>query len=304
MMLSSSALTQQKTTTQRRQATTVRTAFDRGYTAGYTDGYQVGKSDYTAKVSRDFQRSGLYQEANRGYETRFGDAADYQEGYRLGFEIAYTDGYFGRTLSSAVPARARALRSSTLQSAPVQTARQTGNYLIPDGTELRIRLNTALSTKTNQENDRFTAKVVEPSTYQDATIYGHIAKLNRSGRMTGRTELVLDFDSITLRNGRSGPFHAQIEKVFATESVKSVDEEGNVESASKTKETEIRTIGGGALGAIIGAIAGGGKGAAIGAIIGAGAGAGSVYVQGNKDLILDEGTQMMIRAAAPQAARR
>jgi outer membrane lipoprotein SlyB len=117
--------------------------------------------------------------------------------------------------------------------------------------------------------------------------------------MTGRTEMALDFDAVTLRDGRNGPFQAQIEKVFATESVKSVDEEGNVESASKTKETEIRSIGGAVIGAIIGGIAGGGKGAAIGAAIGAGAGAGSVYVQGDKDLILDPGTQMMVRAATP-----
>jgi hypothetical protein len=53
------------------------------------------------------------------------------------------------------------------------------------------------------------------------------------------------------------------------------------------------------LGAIIGGIAGGGKGAAIGAAIGEGAGAGSVYVQGDKDLILDPGTQMMVRATTP-----
>jgi hypothetical protein len=141
IMFSSPALTQQKTTTQRRQTTTVRSAYDRGYIAGYTDGYQVGKNDYTSRVERDFQRSGLYQEATRGYETRFGDSADYQDGYRLGFEIAYTDGYFGRTLSSAVPARARALRSAALKSAPTETAkraptqtvRQGSNYLVLTG---------------------------------------------------------------------------------------------------------------------------------------------------------------------------
>jgi hypothetical protein len=108
-------------------------------------------------------------------------------------------------------------------------------------------------------------------------LQGHVATIERSGRMTGRAEMELDFDAITLRNGRSGTFNARIEKVFATESVKSVDEEGNVESASKTKETEIRAVGGAVPGAIVGGIAGGGKGAAIGAIIGAGAG--SVYVQ-------------------------
>jgi len=89
-----------------------------------------------------------------------------------------------------------------------------------------------------------------------------------------------------LRNGRGVAFHAQIEKVFATESVKSVDEDVNVESGGKTKEAEIRAIGGAAPGAIIGSVAGGGKGA----------GAGSVYVQGDKDLILEQGAQMAARA--------
>jgi len=58
---------------------------------------------------------------------------------------------------------------------------------------------------------------------------------------------------------------------------------------------------GAALGAIIGAIGGGGKGAAIGAAVGAGVGAGSVYVQGRDDLELRSGTEMTIRASAPQA---
>lgn len=302
LMLSGSVLAQQRSTGQRRQSTALRTPYERGYSAGYTDGYQAGKDDYNARESRDFQRSDHYREATRGYENRFGDAVAYQDGYRLGFEIAYTDGYFARTFNSAIPPRAQALRGSTSRSAVAQDRRSGRNVLIPDGTELRIRLDTPLSTKTNHEGDRFTASVVEPSTYQGAMVEGHIAKIDRSGRMTGRTEMALDFDTITI-NGRTNQFAGQITKVFATESVKSVDAEGNVESASKTKDTEIRGIGGAALGAIIGAIAGGGKGAAIGAIVGAGVGAGSVYVQGNKDLILDAGTQMVVRTSAPPAGR-
>ena len=36
--------------------------------------------------------------------TRMGLQIEYQEGYRSGFEIAYSDGYFGRTYSTAIPA--------------------------------------------------------------------------------------------------------------------------------------------------------------------------------------------------------
>jgi outer membrane lipoprotein SlyB len=122
--------------------------------------------------------------------------------------------------------------------------------------------------------------------------------------VTGKTELSLAFDSITMRDGRTGDLRAEVTDLVASESVKSVDEEGNIETASRTKDTAIRSGGGAALGAIIGAIAGGGKGAAIGALIGAGVGAGSVFVQGDKDLILEPGTEMEIRTMGPANTRR
>jgi hypothetical protein len=72
--------------------TQIRTAFERGYVAGYADGYMAGKNDYTGRFSRNFQQHLLYQEADRGYQSRYGLFADYQNGYRLGFEVAYFDG--------------------------------------------------------------------------------------------------------------------------------------------------------------------------------------------------------------------
>jgi hypothetical protein len=311
LILSPAAQAQQRSrsTTQRRQPTAVRSASERGYLAGYSDGYNSGKSDYNAQTKRDFQNSDLYQQANRGYEPRFGDLADYQEGYRIGYEIAYTDGYYGRAFASQIPRNVLAMRSaSTAPSANTaaggvtpQSERASRTSLnIPNGTVMTLRLTSTISTKTSRAGDSFTATVISPKAYEEATVTGHIAKLDRSGKMTGRTELALEFDSIALGNGRTGAFHAQVEKIHASESVKSVDEEGNIESSSKSKDTAIRAGGGGALGAIIGGIAGGGKGAAIGAILGAGVGAGSVYIQGNKDLVLDPGTEMTVRTSAPR----
>lgn len=175
--------------------------------------------------------------------------------------------------------------------------------LVRDGVQMKIRLQTPIDTKINATGDRFTAVVLDPSEYADAVITGHIAKLNKSGKMSGKTELVLAFDSIQLRDGSSGRFAAQVERVYESETVKTVDEEGNVESGNRTKDTAVRTGGGAALGAIIGGIAGGGKGAAIGAAIGAGVGAGSVIYQGSKDVQLDPGTEMLIRSASPAQTR-
>jgi outer membrane lipoprotein SlyB len=145
--------------------------------------------------------------------------------------------------------------------------------------------------------------VLDPSDYADAVIEGHIAQLNKSGKASGKTELSLAFDSIQLRDGRTGRFAAQVEKVYESETVKTVDEEGNVETGSRTKDTATRTAGGAALGAIIGAVAGGGKGAAIGAAIGAGVGVGSVFIQDGKDLVLDPGTEILVRSASPARTR-
>jgi hypothetical protein len=176
---------------------------------------------------------------------------------------------------------------------------------------MKIRLNTTIDTRTSRQGDRFTATVLDPRGYADAVITGHIAALKRSGKASGKTELAFAFDSIEMpegqvssgRSGRSGRMAAQVVRVYESESVKTVDEEGNVQSGSRGRDTATRTAGGGAVGAIIGGIAGGAKGAAIGAIIGAGAGVGSVLIQGGKDLILSAGTEMLIRTAAPERTR-
>jgi hypothetical protein len=166
---------------------------------------------------------------------------------------------------------------------------------IPTGTEIKIRLDNEIDTKESRDGDRFTATVLSPSRYADATIEGHIARINKSGKLTGKTELALTFDRIRLRNGQSGRMAAQVMRVYGEDSVKSVDEEGNIESGSKGKTTAVRAGGGGALGAIIGGIAGGGKGAAIGAAIGAGAGAASTAIQGSNKVKLESGTEILIR---------
>lgn len=301
-----------------------RSTFNSAYVNGYRDAYTQGQNDQRSGANRDFRMMENYQQAERGYTPSVGNRNAYREGYRIGFELGYIDGYYGRTYTAQVPSNAFTLRNRPGQAAINDTGAFNNNsgafnnnnsdvnsnsryyqdYIIPSDTVLRVRLQDTISTKTSSEGDRFTAVVVEPSNYRDATIEGHIARLDRSGRLTGRTEMILEFDRITLRNGRSGRMAAQVEQVHASEDVKTIDEEGNIETSSRSDDTTLRTGGGAALGAIIGAIAGGGKGAAIGALIGAGVGAGSVYVQGRKDLILDPGTEMSIRTTGPASASR
>ena len=177
----------------------------------------------------------------------------------------------------------------------------TGSFIIPNGTALVAVLNNDLSTQNVREGERFTMTVRSPGEYDGATVEGSVVSINRGGRITGRSEMTLDFDTIRLRDGRSYRFAGILESVRTTNGdVVRVDNEGAVRDSDQTSKTVQRTAIGTAVGAIIGAIAGGGKGAAIGAVIGAGAGAGSVYVQGRNDLDLTAGTELTVRATGPR----
>lgn len=106
----------------------------------------------------------------------------------------------------------------------------------------------------------------------------------------------LSFDSIRLSDGRTGIMRAELLRVYDSDSAQGVDEEGRIQSGGRGKQTLKRSGIGAVAGAVIGGIAGGGKGAAIGTIVGGAAGAGSIAVQGSKELKIERGTEMLIRA--------
>lgn len=178
----------------------------------------------------------------------------------------------------------------------------TGDFAVPNGTELIGVLNQDLSTRNLQENDRFTMTVRSPGQFDGATIEGYVTGVDRAGRITGRSQATLNFDTIRLRNGQTYRFAGILANVRTPNGdVVRVDTEGAVrDDDNQTNRTVTRTAIGTAVGALIGAIAGGGKGAAIGAIVGAGAGAGSVYVQGRTDLELPAGTEITVQATGPR----
>ncbi len=176
------------------------------------------------------------------------------------------------------------------------------DFVIANNTKVMAVLRTPISTKVSQNGDRFQMEITSPSQYNGAVIEGRVAKTERSGRVSGRANLSLEFDTIRLRNGQSYRFAGIVDSVRLTsgENV-TVNNEGTVRDNNQTTKTVTRAGIGAALGALIGAIAGGGQGAAIGAGVGAGAGAGSVILQGRDDVELSEGTEFMITASAPNS---
>ncbi|HJT66230.1 MAG TPA: hypothetical protein VJ749_07240 [Pyrinomonadaceae bacterium] len=164
---------------------------------------------------------------------------------------------------------------------------------MPVGTDLKVRINDTLSSKDSRIGDRFTATVIDPSRFDEARLTGHISSIQKSGKIKGRTSMNLAFDSIELRDGRRGVLRGYVTRVYGSDSGRA-DNEGGVESKSRTNQSIKRAGIGATVGAIVGGIAGGGKGAAIGLIIGGAGGAGSLAVQGSKELKIESGTEMLV----------
>jgi hypothetical protein len=151
--------------------------------------------------------------------------------------------------------------------APAPTAKAAARE-IPAGSPIVIRMIDSVDSEVARVGQTFQASLDEAIVAGEQTLVPRgadvVVKLiddKQAGKLTGSTELTLDLVSIKV-DGR--------EVDLKTQSVTQASE-------SRTKDTAVKSGGGAALGAIIGAIAGGGRGAAIGAVTGAAAG-GAVQV--------------------------
>jgi hypothetical protein len=176
-----------------------------------------------------------------------------------------------------------------------------GELIVRDGETLVAILNNNLTTKLSQRGDLFTMTVRDPSQLQGAVIEGTVGSVDEGGRMSGRSEMSLTFETIRLPNGQTYRFAGLLESVRTPngDTIK-VDNEGSAQGANRTKQTIQRTGIATAVGAVIGAIAGGGKGAAIGGIVGAAGGAGSIFILGKDNFELPSGTELTIRSSGPR----
>jgi len=174
-------------------------------------------------------------------------------------------------------------------------AREASGMLVPDGTTLEARLDQTVNLRSARDDDRVTLSVhnASRSELEGATIEGYVR------RSTDNKGVVLQFDQIRLRNGRTSDFDGVIEGMIGPNG-ETVPFDGEQATAGdQTRQTIERGAIGAAVGAVVGAIVGGGKGAAIGAVLGGGGGAATVLL-GDKDgqSELVRGTEFTIRSRA------
>ncbi|MEP6719284.1 MAG: hypothetical protein ABJB21_09070 [bacterium] len=284
------------------------TALERGYRTGYSDGYNAGFRDVTDHAQRDYPSKDEYQRADRTYNQAWGTLEDYKDGYQQGFEAGYAAGYDRGNFNSSIPTGLS--RRGTVDSTPDDTSDNTqpsgsapvannGPVLIPRDSVLTIELQSSLATDVSQQGDPFQARVVSPSEFAGATIEGRVVRVKRAGKVKGSSQLQLAFNSIRMADGRSSPFNASVVEIINmgnSDDSGTVDSEGGVKGRSSTKDDVSKVGASAGVGAILGAIFGGAQGAAIGAAIGGSVGTAGVLTSRGRDLHLERGQQLKIRA--------
>ncbi len=191
-------------------------------------------------------------------------------------------------------------------SSPKLTRRERGatNWsTLPSGTQIDATLETALSTKTTQTGERFTALVSAPICDSDDNVI--IPKGSRiSGQVTeseqgknlpqfrGRGKMNLRFVSITLPQGVTMPISATLISLNQHGGTGSVTAEGEVQSGPKLSTVVAGTGVGAGIGGIAGLLIGGPwRAMAIGAL----AGGGYILASKGKDVELPQYSEIRIR---------
>ena len=160
--------------------------------------------------------------------------------------------------------------------------------------EMRIRLNKTLTSKYSRVGDKFTCTVVDPGAFNQAKVFGHIESIQQSGRFEGATEMYLSFDRIRLNDGEAYPINAEIIRLYDVASGEQADAQLLIETRGRRRPQTLKRTG-------IGVLGGGIFGVAIATGHGSAAGrprvvaAGTTAAADGKDIILDQGVEMLLR---------
>jgi hypothetical protein len=145
-----------------------------------------------------------------------------------------------------------------------------------EGTLLKTKMISTLSTSTTVRGTRFTAEVTEPIERDGRVIIpvgsildGQVTEVHGGLRISGGAKLHLETRNVTLPDGTHYIVHAQV--IDTGKSEFKVTDEGTLKKKDHAKETLAVMGGVTGAGAVAGAMMGGGVGAIVGASLGAGA---------------------------------
>jgi type IV secretion system protein VirB10 len=177
-------------------------------------------------------------------------------------------------------------------------------YIVDPGTRIPLSLINSITTKHAAEGDRIYLETVFPILVDGKIVIppgsyvsGTVTQVKRPGRVKGRGEIYLRFDSLTLPNGVTRDFRARVGQLDGRATEELDKTEGKIKSegnkSGDARSVGEATAGGASVGAIAGSVAGhAGMGAGIGAAAGAAAGLAGVLLSRGPEAVLAKGTTM------------
>jgi type IV secretion system protein VirB10 len=175
-------------------------------------------------------------------------------------------------------------------------------FQVETNTRIPLSMINSVSTKNAAAGDRVYLETVFPILVDGRIVIppgsyvaGTITKVQRPGKVKGRGEFYIRFDSLTLPNGVTRDFRARVSGLDGRASEELDRNEGSIKSegnkAGDTRTVGEAAIGGASIGALAGSAAGAtGMGAGIGAAAGAAAGLAMVLFTRGPDAVLAKGT--------------
>ena len=192
---------------------------------------------------------------------------------------------------------------ATAQEGPVATAPGVpAAYIVSSGTTVPLSLINTISTKHSAVGDRVYLETAFPVVVNGKIVIpvgsyvaGTVSEVKKPGRVKGRGELFVRFDSLTLPNGVTREFRGRVSGADGHSNQEMERSEGKVVSDGN-KSGDVRTVAettsaGASVGTVAGAAAGHvGMGLGIGAAAGAAAGLIGVLATRGPDAILQRGS--------------
>jgi hypothetical protein len=185
-----------------------------------------------------------------------------------------------------------------MQADPAESAA----YTVEAGTKIPLSLLNSISTKNAADGDRVYLETIFPVLSEGkiiipvgSNVAGTVTSVKRAGRVKGRAELFVRFDSLILPNGAMRDFRARMSNLDGTAGGNLDRTEGRIEGdggkAADGKVMGDAAITGTMIGGLAGATAGrAGMGMGIGAAAGATAAMIGVLATRGPDAVLTKGT--------------
>jgi len=234
------------------------------------------------------RKDGLQRAEYAGVRDRIDDLRSQATSYSTASAGASSaTGATGASRATGASEGANGANSAARANGAATRAAATRDVEVPSGTEMDVRLQTALDSGTVKVEDRFEATTLQDVVVQGRTVIpagavlrGVVSSVDPATRTNRTAKMTVSFDQVTV-DGRAYPIHGTVTQAIEGEGIKG--ETGKIAA-------------GGIGGAVLGGILGGAKGAVLGAVIGGG---GITAATPGNQVNLPQGSVLRVRLDSP-----